>query len=75
MTDVYDLLVERTRELSGVRFELEATRVWLRASLDALHDQRQQIERQQRQNLELREEFRQFREQIALLSVGESEAA
>jgi hypothetical protein len=43
--DVYDVLVAQTRELADVRFERDAYKIWWRASLDKIHEQHVEIER------------------------------
>ena len=59
--DVYDILVERVRELSHARWEASAYKVWFHASLDKLHEQDREIERQRQQIAHLIDENRQLR--------------
>jgi hypothetical protein len=60
VSDIYDVVVDLTRELHEARRQLLVYRGWLCASLDRLHEQHQKIGRQRRQLTALREENRQL---------------
>jgi hypothetical protein len=61
MADLADVLLDTIRELHQARYERVAYKGWFRASLDKLHEQQLEIERQRKTIERLYEENRRLR--------------
>jgi hypothetical protein len=59
--DIYDVLVDRTKDLQAANYERTLYRAWFGAALDALHEQHDELERQRRQIHALIHENRRLR--------------